>query len=66
MFLPVKHPEHLHFRLSRIGTDPSNDTEVVCGYGCLRLLARVFPEATEAFDQFGIAGLLCNFRQISC
>lgn len=76
MFLPVKHPKDLRFRLSRIGIDPSNDEEVVCGYGCLRLLehiaqlrkwwmpfsaynnedvhrllAGVFPEATEAIDQ---------------
>lgn len=41
MFLPVKHPEDLRFRLSRIGIDPSNDTEVVCGYGCLRLLEHI-------------------------
>lgn len=76
MFLPVKHPEDLRFRLSRIGIDPGNDAEVVCGYGCLRLLehivrlrkwrvpfaaykneevhrilAGVFPEATEAIDR---------------
>ena len=76
MFLPVKHPEDLRFRLSRIGIDPSKDTEVVYGYGCLRLLehivqlrkwrlpfaaynnedvhrllAGVFPEATEAIDR---------------
>ena len=41
MFLPVKHPEDLRFRLSRIGIDPSNDTEVVCGYGCLQLLEHI-------------------------
>ena len=41
MFLPVKHPEDLRFRLSRIGIDPGNDTEVVCGYGCLRLLEHI-------------------------
>lgn len=76
MLLPIKHPEKLRFHLSRIGIDPGNDTEVVYGYGCLRLLehivrlrkwrlpfaaykneevhrilAGVFPEATEAIDR---------------
>ena len=41
MRCPIKHPEDLRFRLSRIGIDPSNDTEVVCGYGCLRLLEHI-------------------------
>ena len=76
MRCPIKHPEDFRFQLSRIGIDPSNDTQVVYGYGCLhllehivhlrkwrlpfaayknedvhKLLADVFPEATEAFDR---------------
>lgn len=76
MRCPIKHPEDFRFQLSRIGIDPSNDTLVVYGYGCLhllehivhlrkwrlpfaayknedvhKLLADVFPEATEAFDR---------------
>ena len=41
MFLPIRRPEDLRFHLFRIGIDPSNDTEVVCGYGCLRLLEHI-------------------------